>query len=218
MNQKPTIIQPSRRQFIRNSSMLGAGMFLKLPNQFAMDKLHYDHFLVGCSSLETGIQYIKNKTGVEAIPGGKHPTIGTHNALISLGDKTYLEIIAPDPEATSLVSDYNFLKELKNPELFYWAARTENMDSLLKKINDAGYQNSGIHPGSRERKDGTVLKWRSLSVGTAIANDVIPFFIEWDKNSKHPSVDSPAGCTIAGFEIEYPEPEKLIAIFEQLFI
>lgn len=218
MNTKPTIRYASRRQFIRNSSFIGAGMFLKLPNYFGTDKLQYDHFLLGCSSLETGIQYIKNKTGVGAIPGGKHPNIGTHNALISLGDKTYLEIIAPDPEAPNLVSAYAFLKDLKDPKLFYWAARTNNMDALLKEIKEAGYKNSGINPGSRKRRDGTILKWRSLSIETAIADEVVPFFIEWNKNSKHPSIDSPKGCTLLSFEIEFPEPEKLKAILEHLSI
>ncbi|MFM9910458.1 MAG: VOC family protein, partial [Chitinophagaceae bacterium] len=140
------------------------------------------------------------------------------NALISLGNKTYLEIIAPDPDAANLQSDYTFLREFKNPELFYWAVRTENMDILLKNLEEAGYKNSGIHPGSRQRQDGTVLKWRSLSVEAAIANDVVPFFIEWDQSSKHPSVDAPKGCTIESFEINYSEPDQLKKFFRQLNI
>jgi len=207
----------SRSLFIRNSSLLGAALIIKPSLFFAADKLHYDHFLLGCSSLEAGIQFIKDKTGIEAIKGGKHPHIGTHNALLSLGEKVYLEIIAPDPEAKSLIEAYAFLKEMNAPTLFMWAARTDNMDDLLKRVREAGYKNSGISPGSRQRTDASVLKWRSLSVETGI-NSVVPFFIEWDKSSKHPSIDSPKGCSIESFEIEYPEPEKLKAVFTQLQI
>jgi hypothetical protein len=207
----------SRRLFIRNNSLLTAGFIIKPSLFFTADKLQYDHFLLGCSSLDAGIQFIKDKTGIEALKGGKHPHIGTHNALLSLGEKVYLEIIAPDPEAKSLINEYAFLKEMSAPALIMWAARTDNMDDLLKRVQQAGYKNSGISPGSRQRADGTVLKWRSLSVETGI-NSVVPFFIEWDKSSRHPSIDSPKGCSVDNFEIEYPEPEKLKAVFTQLQI
>ena len=92
------------------------------------------------------------------------------------------------------------------------------MDGLLKRIEKAGYPNSGINPGSRQRPDGSVLKWRALSIETPVTDGVVPFFIEWDKSSRHPSADSPKGCTIASFEIEYPEPEKLQTIFNLLSI
>ncbi len=207
----------SRRLFIRKSSLLGAGLISKPSLFFAADKLQYDHFLLGGSSLEAGIQFMKDKTGIEAVRGGKHPHIGTHNALLSLGEKVYLEIIAPDPDANSLIEAYTFLKEMNTPAIFMWAARTDKMDDLLKRVQAAGYKNSGISPGSRQRADASILKWRSLSVETGI-NSVVPFFIEWDKSSKHPAIDSPKGCTIKSFEIEYPDPEKIKDVFTQLQI
>ena len=208
----------SRRQFIQASSLLGLGYVLKPFEAFPGGKLNPDHFLLGCSSLETGIIFIKDLTGVEAMKGGRHPNIGTHNALISLGGNSYLEIIAPDPEATNLVPAYLFLKELHTPSLFLWAAGTDDMDELLKRIEKAGYPSSGINPGSRQRPDGSVLKWRALSIETPVSEGVVPFFIEWDKSSRHPSFDSPKGCTIVSFEIEYPEPAKLKEVFNQLTI
>lgn len=207
-----------RRKFISNVSLLGLGVVCNSFYQMQANTLYYDHFLLGCASLEAGIQFIKERTGVEAIKGGKHPGIGTHNALISLANNTYLEIIAPDPEANSLLPDYVFLKELTTPQLFYWAMRTEDIDELVKQIKKAGFAHSGINPGSRQRTDGSVLKWRSLSVDASTQAGVVPFFIEWDKSSRHPSLDSPAGCSILSFEIVYPEPDTLKKIFTQLTI
>ena len=207
----------SRRQFINSTTVLGITFVLKPFDGFLTGKPGPDHFLFGCSSLQAGIDFIKDQTGVEAIKGGKHPNVGTHNALISLGEKSYLEIIAPDPEAASLVPGYEFLKGLNAPTLFMWAAHTENMDELLRQVQQAGYKNSGINPGSRQRTDGSVLKWRALSVETPAAEGV-PFFIEWDKSSLHPSVNSPKGCTIESFEIKSAEPEILKEVFRQLQI
>ena len=34
--------------------------------------------------------------------------------------------------------------------------------------------------------------------------DPIPFFIEWARESAHPSLDSPAGCELMTFAIEHP--------------
>ena len=60
--------------------------------------LPLDHLILGVRDLDRGIDELENLTGVRASRGGRHQGLGTHNALISLGIRTYLEILAPDPE------------------------------------------------------------------------------------------------------------------------
>ncbi|OLC98507.1 MAG: hypothetical protein DMG35_14240 [Acidobacteria bacterium] len=166
-----------------------------------------DHILLGCSDLDRGIAFVEEHTGVRAAFGGVHPGRGTQNALLSLGTRRYLEIIAPDHKQAS-VQQFSVITTLKEPQLIGWAAHPGDIQSLATKLAQSGIKAEGPTPGSRKRPDGRVLHWNTLTLHDD-AQGLLPFFIEWSADSLHPSADSPKGCSLVHFEAATPDPGNL---------
>jgi hypothetical protein len=177
-----------------------------------------DHLLLGARDLDEGIAWLDARTGVKAQPGGSHPGVGTRNALVSLGGRQYLEIIAPDPAQTA----FNFnldLRALPTPRLVTWAVSTPDVDAAAAAARRHGLEVFGPRDGSRTRPDGSVLQWRSAGVKASFAEadvDPIPFFIEWASSSHHPSSEAPPGCRLVDVAVAGPDPLKLEAVLASL--
>jgi hypothetical protein len=181
-----------------------------------------DHILLGCADLERGIAWVEERTGVKAAFGGVHPGRGTQNALLSLGERRYLEIIAPDPKQAGTTGPQSSVERLGlpglvEPRLVTWAAHPGNVAELAENLKKAGIAAEGPMPGSRKRPDGRLLQWKTLNLADD-AGGLLPFFIEWSAESVHPSVDAVKGCSIAEFWVESPEPEKLKRRFDAIGI
>lgn len=158
-----------------------------------------DHILLGCSDLDRGVAFVEERLGVRAAFGGVHPGRGTRNALLSLGERQYLEIIAPDPQQSHAPDNYG-LKELTGPGLVGWAAHPGDLSQLAARLRSANIPFDGPTPGSRKRPDGRLLQWQTLNLKDN-RSGLLPFFIEWSPGTIHPSVDAPIGCKLAGLEI-----------------
>ena len=176
-----------------------------------------DHILLGCSDLQRGIDFVEQRTGVRATFGGVHPGRGTQNALLSLGTRRYLEIIAPDPQQSSADELYSRLKTLKEPRLMGWAAHPGDLQVLAADLAKAGVVTEGPTPGSRKRPDGRILRWKTLAMKDD-ADRLLPFFIEWSAETAHPSEDAPTGCQLLRFELLTPDPAALAKTIARLML
>ena len=173
-----------------------------------------DHIILGCNDLDAGVEYVYQRTGVRAAAGGVHPGAGTKNALLSLGPLRYLEIIAPDPLQPAS-TDPRRVASLKNPALVGWALHRNDVQKFAAVLQAAGVECVGPKPGSRARPDGTTLRWASLTLKDD-EDGVLPFFIEWDSHSLHPSVEAPAGCRLTDLWLSTSNPGALRALAAKL--
>jgi Glyoxalase-like domain len=173
-----------------------------------------DHFILGCDDLDRGIDFVEQRTGVRAAFGGVHPGRGTRNALLSLGARKYLEIMAPDP-AQQATPQIPRLRELKEPRLEGWAAHPGDLEKFSAHLREADIPFEGPRTGSRQRPDGKVLHWKSLTLKDD-QGGLLPFFIEWSADSIHPSADAPQGCRLARFGAVSVSPDALKRIADLL--
>jgi hypothetical protein len=141
-----------------------------------------DHLVLAATTLADGIEFIAEVTGATPQPGGKHIAMGTHNALLRLGERVYLEIIAIDPDGTRPLrprwfdlDDIALQSELtERPQLVHWVARTPDIE---RSAATCPVPLGAIT--SMERGD---YRWRITipDDGKRPGKGIVPTLIQWD--------------------------------------
>ena len=176
-----------------------------------------DHLVYGVHDLLGGSTALQQKLGVLAERGGRHEGWGTHNALLSLGERCYLEVIARDPQQSPPPSGWLFdLQGL--PRLITWCAAVPDLEARVRRARQRGYDAGEVVSMSRTRPDGSQLHWQLTLPRLANQREhggVVPFLIDWG-SAPHPAGQAPSGCLLRRLEGVHPQPEVPGAILEAL--
>ena len=131
-----------------------------------------DHLVVAVPDLDTAIRNY-TEVGFTVVPGGRHP-VGTHNALISFADGSYVELIAfyePSP-------GHRWWAPLqKGGGLVDFCMQTDDLRGDTAAFRQAGVAIDDPKPLSRARPDGYKLSW-VLSIPRDAHRGVAPFLIQ----------------------------------------
>ncbi len=176
-----------------------------------------DHILFATPDLDAGSALLARLTGVAPARGGSHAGFGTRNSLVGLDGKRYLEVIAPDPDQTTIGERAAAIAALPHPGLMTFAVRTDDMDGYRRAGERAGFSMRGPIDMGRTRLDGVRLDWTCLYIDLPDYGDLIPFAIDW-QGSPHPSEVVPQGLGLVRFEVLHPDPGPLRRIYAALGI
>ena len=178
----------------------------------------FDHLIVGAHTLEQGAAFIKAILGVQPQAGGPHVTMGTHNLVLKLGARVYLEVIAIDPAAAVPprprwfgLDDANIRAQLREqPRLLTWAARTHDINDAVKQCP--------IALGSIHSMERGAYQWRITipDDGALLCAGLLPALIQWDC-ATHPADNlEDRGYELASLEGEHPDAAKVAAALAEL--
>lgn len=138
---------------------------------------------------------------------GQHPGRGTHNKVLGLGPRTYLEIIAPDPTQPEPSESRPYgVEGIARGQLVGWALACEDIEGAVERACSKGFDPGGVVDGQRVSSTGTMLRWRVT--GNAQTAGLVPFLIDW-VNTPHPAVDAPPGLALLSVHLEHPDPRSL---------
>jgi hypothetical protein len=167
-----------------------------------------DHLVVAAATLEQGEDYLEKRLGVRPRRGGKHVAMGTHNSLLKLGGKTFLEVIAIDPDAVApprprwFALDTSALQSAlqEAPRLIHWVVRTDDIDAARRACP--------VDPGEVHAMTRGAFAWRITipADGHLPAGGVLPTLIQWT-DAHHPADTLPdAGVRLLALAGAHPEP------------
>ena len=175
-----------------------------------------DHFIYAGRDLDAMSVQFEQMTGVEPGRGGRHPGMGTHNALFSLGSDIYFELLAVDPSQKDKLQGTMGARidALPSPRLFAYMLKGQDLAEQQKVLAKHSIT-ADLFDASRTTPDGRTLKWRLLVPHDNPLGDFVPKFIDW-LDTPHPSSTSKPGCTFESFEIGHPESEVLKGLLNDL--
>jgi hypothetical protein len=156
-----------------------------------------DHIVLGCSDLHNGIDSLEKLSGYRAAIGGSHPGVGTWNALLALGGRRYLEIVAPDPQQDRQLWPEDLLN-LTGPLIIGWALRHKDLWNYALYLRKVGVPCIGPEQASRTRPDGQQFRWTFLRLQDD-KQGLMPFYVDWDSDLPHPSDEAPGASLLLEF-------------------
>jgi Glyoxalase-like domain len=199
-----------------------------LSYQMQMERSELDHLVIAATSLEGGVAWVERQLGVKPVPGGQHVAMGTHNALLRLGARCYLEVIAIDPEGQSpararwfSLDDADMRTRLAAaPALITWVVRTPSLAGACARVPDLG----DILQMTRN-----AFRWKISVPGSgALAwGGILPTAIQWEEGDDgvihHPCDALPdSGCELLSLQLSHPAAVLgtggIVALFRELRI
>lgn len=176
-----------------------------------------DHIVYAVPNLEQACDELEKGLGIRPVFGGYHQTQGTKNALLNLGNGAYLELLAVDMENKVIPPPrWMGVDLIDKARITRWALKSQNLESDSTYLQSYNSELGKIQGGQRKTQDGSLLKWQLIMPTSTPMMDVLPFMVDWQESSHHPTDRLAEVCPLLEVKIAHPQAEKIQTIFEQL--
>jgi hypothetical protein len=173
--------------------------------------LHVDHLVRAVSDLDVSARTFAGQHGLASVPGGRHPSWGTGNRIVPLGD-AYIELLAvvePNVARTTVLGTAIAETAAAGDGWFAMCLADDRIDETAARLE------LDVRDGRRSLPDGRVVRWRSAGLDDPRRTPDLPFFIEWagspDGHPGRVDVEHPAGAVrLAEVEVA-STPERFAA-------
>ena len=163
------------------------------------------------------MDWFEEISGIRPAFGGYHTTQGTKNAVVNLGNKRYLEILAADDTNKAINPPrWMGIDFLEAAQFTRWSLKSTDLptDSQILKKYDA--KMGRIEGGQRKTTNGNILTWQMIMPLVAPQVEVMPFMTDWQNSEVHPTDTMPNQCELLSMHFTHPTPNLLVPTLREL--
>jgi len=177
-----------------------------------------DHIIWACPDLEAGSRQFESLTGVRPRFGGVHASGLTHNALVRIAPRSYLEILAPTGSESAGDDEWcRIARAAPEPKIMTYCQRSARPLSELAAIAQSrGFRDTVVAGNGRRTPEGVDLRWQWAAPKIDGLGLAFPFFIDW-LDSTHPAqMLADAGVSLREWTVQHPQAPRLSTILAEL--
>jgi len=178
-----------------------------------------DHIVYAVPHLDTAIDKVEKLLGIRPTIGGRHLSRGTKNALLNLGNRQYLELIAKDSTNTTFKGTaWMSVDTIKQPTMVRWSILSNNLYKDQEILEVHGQRRGPSFRGSRKTPTGQTLAWDMILPSLESKVDIVPFMTDWSSSDTHPTDALPSALELEALICYHPNPSYIQPIFDHLEI
>jgi hypothetical protein len=179
-----------------------------------------DHFMWASDDLDHASRRFEALTGVAPRYGGMHADGLTHNAIVGLGHRAYLEILAPARPAKAGEGGWcELARKSHEPRILTYCLRsTRALTDIAVIAQRHGWDKASVGENGRTTPEGVRLRWQWIGPTVAKFGLAFPFFIDW-LDSPHPAESAAAPVSpvrLKSFAVGHPDAPALERILSEL--
>ena len=176
-----------------------------------------DHLIIAVKDLNLAINDYEKILGITPCWKGKHPELGTRNAIFNL-ENTYLELLSPC-DAGPGTDFINSLLADKGDHLAGIVLGTQNIEHVKEVLNKDGHEVEISSGEATNEKDEKIRRWKNIFLPKTLSRELFVFIIEHTEGclQKYASQDTSNVKKLDHVVINTQDADEFISIYEGVY-